>query len=957
MGSYHHEETLHEPTSLSQLIINAASGPAERGIDIHNAGNTSQITTISYRQLFDTASRNHVNLQTLAGGRRDAVFLLHFDNHADGLLWFWSVVLAGYTPALSPPFVHNVGQHRKHLRHLKTLLRDPIVLTTSKLVHSFHADVEISAHAVETLSPAIPDPELPVLPEGLYTPASQVLMLTSGSTGNAKAVVLSHTQIISAIRGKVSCHQTTAEDVFLNWINLDHVANLTESHLHAMYLGAKQVHVHAADLISSPLSFLRLIDQHRVSFSFAPNFFLASLARELQAKHDLLSSTGPENIPDLSSLRCVTSGGEALVVDTAKALLGLLALYGCPSNVLVPGFGMTETCAGSIHNNSFPDHDTQEGLVFASLGKCHDGVEMRVVHVSDHGDIIETSAGQLGQLHLRGPLVFQEYYNDKLNTAKAFTQDGWFITGDLAIIDKSGMVRLAGRERDEVNINGVKHNIGELQSALDIADIPGATTSYTVVFGHRPEGHDTEVVSVVYLPTYKEHNDKVRAETHDAIASVVMLQCNCQPYKIIPLGEEDLQKTSLGKLSSSKIRYQFESGRFDAQDQNNQSRLVAYRVSSASSAAGDGTATERAIQQAVSEVIGLPVEDIAPTSGLMQMGVNSMQLIQFKKRVQDLLHLSDIPMVTVLTNPTVRGLANALDKAATSVDCNTSSTVSTEYDPVVIMQTAGDATPLWLVHPGAGEVLVYLNLAKYFADTRPIYALRARGFEPEQPFFSDLDECIGTYVASIRRVQPHGPYNLLGYSFGSMFAFEVAKRLQSDGETITFLGLLNLPPYIKQRIRQLNMVTAVLTLSLFLGLVEDDDPDMFHPDVEKMTYDDVLDEILSHRAPKGRMEALALDRWKLLRWAEVSNALHEMAWDYEPSGMVQHVDVFVAHPLKAVASNREEWFEKQVSKWVYFSRTLPRFHEAAGEHFSMIRAENIESFQSKLKIALAMRGA
>jgi thioesterase domain-containing protein len=189
-----------------------------------------------------------------------------------------------------------------------------------------------------------------------------------------------------------------------------------------------------------------------------------------------------------------------------------------------------------------------------------------------------------------------------------------------------------------------------------------------------------------------------------------------------------------------------------------------------------------------------------------------------------------------------------------------------------------------------------------------------------------------------------------------MFAFEIAKQLQTVGDSIAFLGVLNLPPHIKQRIRQLNMVTAVLTLSLFLGLVEDDDPETFSPNIASMTYDDVLDDILAHRAPPGRMIELALDRAKLLRWAEVSNALHEMAWDYEPSGMVNIVDVFVAHPLKAVASNREDWFEKQISRWVHFSRTLPRFHEAEGEHFSMIGAEHVESFQAKLKAAMKARG-
>jgi acyl-CoA synthetase (AMP-forming)/AMP-acid ligase II len=107
-------------------------------------------------------------------------------------------------------------------------------------------------------------------------------MLTSGSTGNPKAVCLRHGQIISSLVGKATYHQTGHNDVFLNWIGMDHVANLTEIHLHAIALGAEQIHVPAVDLLANPLLFLDLIDRHRVSYSFAPNFFLASVKKALE---------------------------------------------------------------------------------------------------------------------------------------------------------------------------------------------------------------------------------------------------------------------------------------------------------------------------------------------------------------------------------------------------------------------------------------------------------------------------------------------------------------------------------------------------------------------------------------------------------------------------------------------------------------------------------------------------
>jgi thioesterase domain-containing protein len=151
------------------------------------------------------------------------------------------------------------------------------------------------------------------------------------------------------------------------------------------------------------------------------------------------------------------------------------------------------------------------------------------------------------------------------------------------------------------------------------------------------------------------------------------------------------------------------------------------------------------------------------------------------------------------------------------------------------------------------------------------------------------------------------------------------------------------------------MTTAVLTLALFLQLVSNDDPQSFHPDIGHMSCEQVLDDII-RRAPNGRMEELAIDRAKLLRWAELSNALHAIAWDYEPGGMVEHLDVFVAHPLPAVAKNKEERFQQQLSNWAHFSKTAPRFHNADGEHFSMIGPDHVGSFQKKLKAVMAARG-
>ena len=216
----------------------------------------------------------------------DCIFLLHFDNHKDGVEWFWSVIAAGYTPAISTPFANDLGQRKKQILHLKALLKDPVILTTEKLAPEFLGLGGLHLEKIEAIqhrrANSSSTPDLSLLAGCLKnTETTAVLMLTSGSSGNAKAVCLRHGQLLRSVNGKSKHHETTKSDTFLNWIGLDHVANLAESHLHAMLLAAEQIHVHAADLLLDPGRFFTLISKHKVTHTFAPNFFLASLRATL----------------------------------------------------------------------------------------------------------------------------------------------------------------------------------------------------------------------------------------------------------------------------------------------------------------------------------------------------------------------------------------------------------------------------------------------------------------------------------------------------------------------------------------------------------------------------------------------------------------------------------------------------------------------------------------------------
>lgn len=153
---------------------------------------------LSYKELHDQAQSNAVLLrQTL----NCPIVLLHFGDHLDDIVWFWSVVYADCTLVMSTPFTDNIEQRQKHIQHLHSLLEDPLCITSFKSLGDFSGQDILKPIIVEDLLPksSREKPQCYVSTNAVTDPA--ILMLTSGGSGNAKAVCLSHEQIFAAIKG------------------------------------------------------------------------------------------------------------------------------------------------------------------------------------------------------------------------------------------------------------------------------------------------------------------------------------------------------------------------------------------------------------------------------------------------------------------------------------------------------------------------------------------------------------------------------------------------------------------------------------------------------------------------------------------------------------------------------------------------------------------------------------
>jgi len=595
---------------------------------------------------------------------------------------------------------------------------------------------------------------------------------------------------------------------------------------------------------------------------------------------------------------------------------------------------------------------------YLSLGKCCPGINVRIVDARTK-EVLGPS--QEGQMQVSGPTVFKYYYNNPSATAESF-QDGWFITGDAAKLDSDGNLHLVGRDKDNININGVKHPSVDVEHFIEDSHIEGVTKSFVFVCPMRLPEADTETYAVFYKHDTVSGEEELPAEelpltlhANQAIKKSCTIFASLSPHIVLPLPNKYFVKTALGKVSRSALAKTYLNGQFDT--------LVEHLSALDASARAAGGGPKNPFEKTVFEIIGIVVERDASTlrltDSLFDMGASSMHLMQLKQRVQDTLSLPIIPIIEFLRRPEIGELCDYLADLSSSQR----SGQVVAYDPIVCLNPSGSKPPIFLVHPGVGEILVFINLARVLNDDRPIYAIRARGFEDGQESFSTFEEMVDTYATAIEARYPSGPYFVGGYSFGGAVAFEIGKKLHAKGKQVPWIGVFNLPPHIAFRMIELVWNEVLLNLCIFLSLITDDGfeefrgrvlvefPGLASSDVEPDNSDEVIDWVLDH-SNQTRLHELQLSHMEFKRWVRVAYNISASGRTYEPSGVVPGAltTIFCAIPLSTMGT-REEFKRNRLSKWKHFSDKLEMI-DVDGEHYTMISEQHVESFAGKLRGAL-----
>ncbi|NHC15963.1 thioesterase domain-containing protein, partial [Motilibacter deserti] len=139
------------------------------------------------------------------------------------------------------------------------------------------------------------------------------------------------------------------------------------------------------------------------------------------------------------------------------------------------------------------------------------------------------------------------------------------------------------------------------------------------------------------------------------------------------------------------------------------------------------------------------------------------------------------------------------------------------FDVLLPLRRRGSQAPLFCVHPASGFAWSYAGLMRHLGPDVPVYGLQSRGLAEADELPGSVEEVAADYVAQIRTVQPHGPYSLLGWSFGGLVAHAMATQLQAEGEEVALLAMLDSFPKTAQEAAE----QTVLGEQEFLGAMLD----------------------------------------------------------------------------------------------------------------------------------------
>ncbi len=338
------------------------------------------------------------------------------------------------------------------------------------------------------------------------------ILYTSGTTGRSKGAMLTHGNLASNAEALVATWRFTAEDVLVHALPIFHTHGLFVASNVILAVGGRTLFFPKFDADAVIAAMPRATAMMGV-----PTFYVRLL------DHPGLAEAA-------RGMRLFVSGSAPLLEETHKRFEEITG------QAILERYGMTET--GMITSNPY-DGERRAGTVGFPLP----GISIRVAN--EEGAVLPD--GEIGIVEVKGPNVFSGYWRMPEKTAEEFRDDGWFITGDLGMIDGKGYLNLVGRAKDLVISGGYNVYPKEIEAAID--DVPGVVESAVIGLPHPDFGEG--VAAVVVRETGAAIDE---AGIVEAVAGG--LARYKQPKRVFFV--DALPRNTMGKVQKAELRKTYE---------------------------------------------------------------------------------------------------------------------------------------------------------------------------------------------------------------------------------------------------------------------------------------------------------------------------------------------------------------------------------------------------------------
>ena len=549
-----------------------------------------------------------------------------------------------------------------------------------------------------------------------------VLARTSGTTSEPRLIAWSQASIFRSA------------DTAATWMGLDasdrSLCVMPLASLHSVVRSSLPVLLRGGSVVCAPgFDKVRIqdwIETYRPSFmTAAPAIYRATLARAVETGRTLRGS----------SLRFLAAGSDRLGWETAESIA---QGFGVPVREF---YGMNEVAPMLAA--------TEPGRLAQQGGAVGPALKPWSLEIRDPSGCA-LPCGVEGEIAAHGGL-FNPVLSDTEGRSGRIVE-GWYLTGDLGLLDKRGHLHVTGRADERINRGGKKIAPATVESTL----LGHPAVAQAVVFP-VPDVLLGQRVAALVVP-----RPDARPAPLDLRSFVAARLPDFMVPERIDLADS-IPHTGLGKVARNGLAQVLGIAGIETPTQ------------SISRTRAD-THTEAVLQGLLRELLDLKEVDLG--ADFMDLGGDSYLAVALLEGIDARLGVFLSP-AQFLANANVIALAQLID----SLKGDTAPPL------IFAVQPEGDRPPLFITHSPAGYAYYAHFFAKYLGPDQPVYAFQLQ--TPPAGVALTMENHAARYVAAMRAIQPHGPYCIMGHSAGAHLAFECAQQLAAAGERIDFLGLVD----------------------------------------------------------------------------------------------------------------------------------------------------------------------